>query len=128
MSQQFAGGSVPGLFTETYVSFLMTDLSNYNKIFETETWYFWGNMKVLLGHLCIRWTSEGVDIKHKMHHPFKWIQLIDWSNFLNISNGLDLSNELKECSKFWGICLWNLCFISMKEFIFIATSLNWTTS
>ena len=29
----------------------MTHLSGYDNIFETETWYFWGNMKILLGHL-----------------------------------------------------------------------------
>ena len=29
----------------------MKDLSGYDNIFETEARYFWGNMKVLLGHL-----------------------------------------------------------------------------
>ena len=29
----------------------MKHLSVYNNIFETEAWYFWGNMKVLFGHL-----------------------------------------------------------------------------
>ena len=29
----------------------MKYLSDYNNIFETEAWYFWGNMKVFLGHL-----------------------------------------------------------------------------
>ena len=29
----------------------MKHLSGYDNIFETEAWYFWGNMKVLLGHL-----------------------------------------------------------------------------
>ena len=29
----------------------MKHLSGYDNIFETETWYFWGNMKVLLVHL-----------------------------------------------------------------------------
>ena len=29
----------------------MTHFLSYNNIFETETWYFWGNMKVILGHL-----------------------------------------------------------------------------
>ena len=28
----------------------MKHLSGYDNIFETEAWYFWGNMKVLLGH------------------------------------------------------------------------------
>ena len=47
------GGSVPGLTPESYVSllFFMTHLSSYDNIFETETRCFWGNMKVLLGHL-----------------------------------------------------------------------------
>ena len=29
----------------------MQYLSGYDNIFETEAWYFWGNMKVLLGYL-----------------------------------------------------------------------------
>ena len=29
----------------------MKHLSGYDNIFETEAWYFWGNMKVLSGHL-----------------------------------------------------------------------------
>ena len=61
--------------------------------------------------------SRGV-LKRKIHYPFKWIQLIEWSNHLNISSRLHLSNKLKECSKFLWIRFWNLCFISMKESIF----------
>ena len=45
------GQSVPGLTTETCVSFLMKHLSSYNNIFQTETQIFWANMKVFLGHL-----------------------------------------------------------------------------
>ena len=40
----------------------MTHLNSYNNIFEIEILYFWGNMKVLVGHLYTRWTSKGVDI------------------------------------------------------------------
>ena len=29
----------------------MKHLIGYDNIFETEAWYFWGNMKVLFGHL-----------------------------------------------------------------------------
>ena len=29
----------------------MKHLSSYDNIFETEAWYFWDNMKVLLGHV-----------------------------------------------------------------------------
>ena len=29
----------------------MKHLSGYDNIFETEAWYFWGNMNVLLGHI-----------------------------------------------------------------------------
>ena len=29
----------------------MKHFSGFENIFQTETWYFWGNMKVLLGHL-----------------------------------------------------------------------------
>ena len=36
----------------------MKHFSGFDNIFETETWYFWGNMKVLLGHL-----DRGLGIK-----------------------------------------------------------------
>ena len=29
----------------------MKHLSGYDNIFESKAWYFWGKMKVLLGHL-----------------------------------------------------------------------------
>ena len=29
----------------------MKHFSGFDNIFETKTWYFWGNMKVLLGYL-----------------------------------------------------------------------------
>ena len=29
----------------------MKHLIGYDNIFETEAWYFWGNIKVFLGHL-----------------------------------------------------------------------------
>ena len=29
----------------------MKHLNSYDNIFETEAWYFWGNMKVFLEHL-----------------------------------------------------------------------------
>ena len=57
-------------------------------------------------------------VKRKMHYPFKWVQLIEWSNYLNMNSCLHLSNKLKECYKFLWIRLWNICFISIKEFIF----------
>ena len=37
----------------------MKHLSGYDNIFETEVWYFWGNMKVLLGHLGWGLGTEG---------------------------------------------------------------------
>ena len=57
-------------------------------------------------------------VKRKIHNPFKWIQLIEWSNYLNMNSCLHLSNKLKECGKCLWIRLWNLGFISMKEPIF----------
>ena len=70
-----------------------------------------------------------------VHCLFKWIQLIEWSIYLNMNSRLHLSNKLKEGGKFLWIRLWNLCFISMKEPIFSkvagckpVTSLNWTPS
>ena len=38
--------------------------------------------------------------KRKIQYPFKWIQLIEWSNYLNMNSRLHLSNKLKECGKF----------------------------
>ena len=37
----------------------MKHLSGYDNIFETEAWYFWGNMKVLLEHLDWELGTEG---------------------------------------------------------------------
>ena len=65
MTQHFAAGeSAPGLAPKIYVSFLffIAHLSSSDNIFETETWYFGGNMKVLLGYLYTCWSSEGMDV------------------------------------------------------------------
>ena len=40
----------------------MTHISGYDNKFETEVFYFGGNMAVFFGHLHTRWTSESVDI------------------------------------------------------------------
>ena len=53
--------------------------------------------------------------KRKIYYPLKWIQLIEWSNYLNMISCLCLSNKLKEFDKFLWICLWNLYFISVKN-------------
>ena len=37
----------------------MKHLIVYDNIFATEAWYFWGNMKVLLGHLDWRLGTNG---------------------------------------------------------------------
>ena len=42
----------------------MKYLSSYDNIFETETWYFWGNMKFLLRHL-----DWGLDTKGPHSDP-----------------------------------------------------------
>ena len=39
-------------------------------------------------------------LKRKIHYPFKWIQLIEWSNYLNMNSRLHLSNKLKKCGNF----------------------------
>ena len=49
-----------------------------------------------------------IAIKHKIHYPFKWIQLMEWSNYLNMNSCLHLSNKLKGGSKFLWICFWDL--------------------
>ena len=36
----------------------MKHLNGYDNIFGTEAWYFWGNMKVLLGHLIWDWALK----------------------------------------------------------------------
>ena len=59
--------SLPGLVPKFYIIFVfhMTHLSSYN-IFVTETRYFWGNMKVLLGDLYTHQTSDGADITRQL--------------------------------------------------------------
>ena len=83
------------------------------------------------------WSSEQnfFFLKGKINYPFKWIQLIEWSNYLNMTSCLHLLNKLKECCKYLWIRLWNLYFISMKESIFSKVAgwksvalLNWTPS
>ena len=39
----------------------MKYLNGYDNIFETEAWYFWGNMKVLLWHLDWRLGTKDPD-------------------------------------------------------------------
>ena len=39
----------------------MKHFSGFDNIFETETWYFWGNMKVLLGYLNWVVGTKGLD-------------------------------------------------------------------
>ena len=41
------------------ILFYMKHLSGYDNIFETEAWYFLGNMKVLLEHLDRRMDTKG---------------------------------------------------------------------
>ena len=63
----------------------MKHLSGYDSIFETETWYLWGNMKVLLEHLDL-----GLDTKGPQNDPadktFLGLCIVGhvskWSNFL----------------------------------------------
>ena len=67
------------------VPFSMKYLSSYDNIFETEAWFFWGNMKVLLGHL--EW---GLGTKGPHSDPadktFLGLCIVSnvfkWSNFL----------------------------------------------
>ena len=37
----------------------MKHLSGYDSMFETEAWYFWGNIKVLLEHLDLDLVNKG---------------------------------------------------------------------
>ena len=55
LTQHFAGGQ-----------FFMADLSGCDNITETETWYVWANMNVLLGYLYTLWIYEGVDITQQL--------------------------------------------------------------
>ena len=48
------------------VLFFMTRLSGYDNVYEVETCYFGGNVKVLLEHLYTRLTSEGVNITRRL--------------------------------------------------------------
>ena len=63
----------------------MKHLSGYDNTFETEAWYFWGNMKVFLEHL-----DWGMDTKGPHSDPadetFLGLCVVSnvskWSNFL----------------------------------------------
>ena len=63
----------------------MKHFSGFDNIFEIETWYFWGNMKVLLGHLDL-----GLDTKGPHSDPadktFLGLHIVSnvakWSNLL----------------------------------------------
>ena len=63
----------------------MKHFSDFDNIFETETWYFRGNMKVLLGHL-----DWGLDTKDPhsdpAHKTFLGLHIVSnvskWSNLL----------------------------------------------
>ena len=66
----------------------------------------------------IEW-SNYLKVKSCLHYPFKWIQSVEWYNYLKARSCLHLSNWLKECGKFLWMRLWNLCFISMKESNFV---------
>ena len=63
----------------------MKHLTGYDDVFETEAWYFWGNMKALLGHL-----DRGLGTKDPHSDPadktFLGLCIVSnvskWSNFL----------------------------------------------
>ena len=63
----------------------MEHLSDYDNIFESEAWYFWSNMKVLLGHL-----DWGLSTKDPHYDPADKTFLVlcivsnvsKWSNLL----------------------------------------------
>ena len=50
LTQNFAGALTQARLLKFMLEFVL-HFSDFDNIFETETWYFWGNMKVLLGHL-----------------------------------------------------------------------------
>ena len=47
-------------------------------------------------------------VKRDIYYPFKWIQLIDKSSYLNMNSYLHLSNKLKECDNFFSYFIWTL--------------------
>ena len=63
----------------------MNHFSGFDNIFETEAWYFWGNMKVLFRHL-----DWGLDTKSPHSDPadqtFLGLHIVSnvskWSNLL----------------------------------------------
>ena len=63
----------------------MKHLSGYDNISETEAWYFWVNMKILLGHLDWGLGSNGPHID-PTDNTFLGLCIVSnvskWSNFL----------------------------------------------
>ena len=63
----------------------MEYLSDYDNIYETETWYFWDNMKVVFGHLNSRLGTKGPhsDPADKMLLGLRIVSKVSkWSNLL----------------------------------------------
>ena len=63
----------------------MKHFSGFDNIFETEAWYFWDNMKVLLGHLDWELGTEDPHSNradktflglHIVSSVFKWSKLL----------------------------------------------------
>ena len=63
----------------------MKHFSDFDNIFDIEAWYFWGNMKVLLGHLDWRLGTKGPHsnpadktllIQHIVSNVSKWSNLL----------------------------------------------------
>ena len=71
----------------------MKHFSCFDNIFETETWYFWGNMKVLLGHLDWGLGTKGPHID-PADKTFLCLHIVSnvskWSN-LFVKNGVKTS-------------------------------------
>ena len=61
----------------------MKHLRDYDNIFETEAWYFWGNMKVLLGYLDWRMSTKARTVTQLTKHF--WICVL-LAMFLSVQN------------------------------------------
>ena len=63
----------------------MKHSSGYDSIFETEVWYFWCNMKVLLGYLDWGLVTKGLQ-SDPADKTFLGLRIVSnvskWSNFL----------------------------------------------
>ena len=107
-----------GLTLETFL-FSMKHFSGFGKIFENKKWYFWGNIKILLGHLDRGLGTKGPHSDradkiflglHIVRHASKWSNLL-------LKMGEKLLSLASVLIQIYGSSIRNSCFKITRSFI-----------